>query len=341
MNERLLRALRREPVDRTPVWFMRQAGRCLPRYHELRGDGDMFELLRDPDAAAEITLLPLEYFPVDALVLYNDLATPFLGAGIGVRIVPGVGPVVDLPIQTPADVDRLRPFEPRERLEFNLEAIRRLVVRVDLPVIGFVGAPFTLASYQLPGSRARRLERARSFMWEEAAAWDRLLDYWATQLAEFAIAQAEAGAAAIQVFDSWAGCLSSDDYDARVLPHSRRMLRRLAEAGVPTIHFATGNPALLPSLARAGGDAIGVDWRIRIDRAWEAIGPERAIQGNLDPAALLAGEEVAVRKTREILDQVGGRPGHIFNLGHGILPETDPAVLRAVVAAVHDHPASA
>ncbi len=335
-NDRLLRALRRQPVDRTPVWFMRQAGRCLPRYREIRARRSFLELIREPEAAAEVTALPLEYFEVDAAVLFTDLATPFLGAGLEFEIHSEIGPVVDPPLDLPGDLERLHPFEPREALSFVLEAIRLLRERLSVPVIGFVGGPFTLCSYLFEGSRASRLEQTKRFMWTETESWHRLAGFWARHLAEFAVAQAEAGASAVQLFDSWAGCLSPEDYERYVLEHSGTVLDALAGAGVPSIHFATGNPRLLPLLARAGGDAIGVDWRIPIDEAWEIIGPDRAIQGNLDPASLLAGADVAVSRTREILGRVNGRPGHIFNLGHGIHPSTDPEVIAAVARAVHE-----
>jgi uroporphyrinogen decarboxylase len=337
-NDRLLRALRLQPVDRTPVWFMRQAGRSLPRYREMRADRAFFELLQDPEQAALITALPLEYFPVDAAVLYNDLVTPFLGAGFRLELVKGVGPVVDRPIRSAADVAALRPFEPRKALDFNLEAIRILVDRLDVPVLGFVGAPFTLCSYLVHGPRSRELKELKAFVWEQPKAWDRLATYWADHLADFAIAQHEAGASAVQVFDSWAGALSVEDYRRHVMPYSWRLLDRLARARVPSIHYFGGNPALLESVAEAGGDCVSVDWRLPIDQAWERIGHHLAIQGNLDPALLLAGAERAVARTHEILDRVGGRPGHIFNLGHGIHPETDVEVLQAVVEAVHAHP---
>lgn len=336
-NDRLIRALRKEPVDRTPVWFMRQAGRALPRYREARAGRGMFEIIRDPEAAADITAMPLDYFPVDACVLYNDLSTPFFGAGLDVEMVAGVGPVVDRPVETPGDVDRLRRYDPREEMDYLMEQIRILRDRLEVPVVAFVGAPLTLCSYLVHGPRSKRLEETKTFMWREPEAWDRLASFWAEQQAEFGIAQHEAGASAVQVFDSWAGTLAPEDYAEHVLPHSRRILERLADAGVPTIHFATGNPRLLPLLAEAGGDALSVDWRMPIDEAWEAVGTDRAIQGNLDPVALLAGKDIAVAKTREILERVGGRPGHIFNLGHGILPDTDPEVIRAVAETVHEY----
>lgn len=316
---------------------MRQAGRSLPRYRELRSERGFFELVRDPEAAAEITALPLEYYPVDACVLYNDLVTPFFGAGLDVELRSGVGPVVDRPVIEPGDVARLEPFDPRDALDFNLEQIRILTERLDVPVLGFVGAPFTLCSYMVRSPRSRDLRELKEFIWNEAEAWADLAGYWAEHLGDFGVAQHEAGAAVIQVFDSWAGILSVEDYREHVLPHSRRIFEILEEAGVPSIHFYTGNPALLEAVAEAGGDGVSVDWRLPLDRVRERIGPDRAVQGNLDPAALLAGRDVAVRKAREILDRAGDRPGHIFNLGHGLHPGTDHRVVRAVVDAVHEH----
>lgn len=335
-NDTLLRALRGEPTAYTPVWFMRQAGRSLPRYRELRADAGMFEILRDPERAADITAMPLEYFPVDACVLYNDLSTPFLAAGLDVEMRAGVGPVVDRPIREAADVDRLQPFDPRASLAYTMDAIRLLVERLDVPVLGFVGAPFTLCSYLIEGSRGERLAGLKTFMWREPDAWHRLADYWADHLADYAIAQHEAGAGAVQVFDSWAGALSAEDYAHHVMPHMERMFDALSAAGVPTISFYTGNPALLPLVAEAGGDGLGLDWRLPLGTAREIVGDERALQGNLDPVCLLAGEEFAIARAGEILDQLPDGRGHIFNVGHGLLPETDPAVVRAVVDFVHE-----
>ena len=335
-NDTLIRALRGEPTSYTPVWFMRQAGRSLPRYRELRADSGMFEILRDPERAADITAMPLEYFPVDACVLYNDLSTPFFAAGLEVEMRPGVGPVVDRPIRTAGDVDRLQPFDPREALGYTMDAIRLLVDRLDVPVLGFVGAPFTLCSYLIEGSRGERLTGLKTFMWREPEAWHRLADFWADHLAEYAIAQHEAGAGAVQVFDSWAGALSAEDYARHVMPHMERMFDALSGAGVPTINFYTGNPALLPLVAEAGGDGLGLDWRLPLGTAREIVGDERALQGNLDPVCLLAGEDVAIARAGEVLDQLPDGRGHIFNVGHGLLPETDPAVVRAVVDFVHE-----
>lgn len=297
----------------------------------------MFEILRDPPAAAEVTTLPLEYFPVDACVLYNDLSTPFFGAGFNVEMRPGVGPVVDRLIRKPSDVDTLIRYDPRVEMDFIMTQIRYLVERIAVPVLGFVGAPFTLASYLISGPGSRNLEETKTFMWREPEAWSALAGYWADHMSEFAIAQYEAGAGAVQVFDSWAGQLGPSDYERYVLPYMVRMFDRLSAEGVPTINFLTGNPRLLPLMAQAGGNVIGVDWRIPIDEAWHAVGDDRGVQGNLDPVTLLAGREPALRAAREILDRVAGRPGHIFNCGHGLLPSTDPEVLRAVVDFVHEY----
>ena len=313
---------------------MRQAGRSLPRYRQLRNERPFFDVLQDPEAAAAITAMPLDYYPLDAAVLYNDLATPFLAAGFKLELKKGVGPVVDRPIRSAADVDALPPFEPRESLKFNLDAIRILVRQLDVPVLGFVGAPFTLCSYLVNGPRSRDLVEIKRFIWEQPGAWARLARYWAHHLAEFCIAQHEAGAAAVQIFDSWAGSLGVEDYRASALPWSRLLIERVRAAGVPVIHYFGGNPALLEPVAEAGGDAISVDWRIPLDDAWTRIGHHRAIQGNLDPLALLAGAEVAVAKARDVLTRAAGRPGHIFNLGHGLHPDTDHRVIAAVVDAV-------
>lgn len=339
MNDRILRAIRRESVDRTPVWFMRQAGRSLPRYNESRAEREMFDLLQDPEAAAAITALPLDYYPVDAAVLYNDLSTPYFGAGFDLEMVKGVGPVVHNPIEGPADVDRMTPFEPRRTLHYNLDQIRILVQRLDVPVLGFVGAPFTLCSYLIAGGRSRDLAELKAFIYTEPDAWHRLAGFWAEHMAEFAAAQHEAGASAVQVFDSWAGALSPQDYEEYLLPHMRTIFERLERERVPSINFFTGNPALLPLVTAAGGDCISIDWRLPIDEAWRIIGEDRAVQGNLDPAALLGGRDYAIRRAQDVLDRVGGRPGHIFNLGHGILPGTDWQVARAVIEFVHEYTA--
>jgi uroporphyrinogen decarboxylase len=316
---------------------MRQAGRTLPRYRDSRADRDMFEILRDPPAAAAITRMPLEYYDVDAAVLYNDLSTPYFAAGFDVEMRKGVGPVVHNPIRNAADVKRMTAFDPRTALDFNLEQIRLLVADIDVPVLGFVGAPFTLCSYLVDPPRSRDLAEIKAFMWSQPDAWHELADFWATHMADFGIAQHQAGAGAVQVFDSWAGALGVEDYREFALPHTHKLLRTMEDANVPTIHFSIGNPALLPSIAEAGGDCISVDWRLPLDEAWDIVGHDRAIQGNLDPTVLLAGRDVALRKTKEVLDRAEGRPGHIFNLGHGLLAETDYEVVRAVTDFVHEY----
>jgi uroporphyrinogen decarboxylase len=286
---------------------------------------------RNPRLAADITKLPLEYFPVDGAVLYADIATIFLGAGIDVRIEKGLGPVLPHPYDTAARIRSLRPFDPRDRLDFVFETLQILKAELDVPVLGFIGAPFTLMTYMVESPRTRERTGTKSFMWNEPELWDELMSYWSEHLIAFGVAQVEAGAACIQLFDSWAGSLHPDDYERGVLPYTKRILDGLAAAGILTINFATGNPALLPHLAAAGGNVIGLDWRVRIDEAWKIVGADRGVQGNLDPVALLAGRDVAIARTQEILEQVAGRPGHIFNVGHGLHPETDPAVVRAVV----------
>lgn len=335
MNDRILRALRCEPVDRTPVWFMRQAGRSLPRYMERRDERGMFEILRDPEAAAQITIMPLEYYPVDAAILFNDLVTPFFGAGVDVVLRKGIGPVVDKPIRTASDVDRLTPYDPNEALSWCLDQIRIVKEQINVPLLAFVGAPFTLCSYLLESPRTKDLRTIKRFLWDEPEAWDRLAGFWVDILAEFGIAQHRAGAAAIQVFDSWAGVLSPGDYRRFVYPHNARLLRLLTQAGVPTINFYTGNPSLLPLVSQAGGDCVSVDWRVDLREARRLVGPDRAVQGNLDPTSLLAHRDVAVERARAVLERNEGMPGHIFNLGHGILPETDHRTIEAVVNAVH------
>ncbi|TVP76066.1 MAG: uroporphyrinogen decarboxylase [Gemmatimonadales bacterium] len=334
-NDRLLRAARLEPVDCTPVWFMRQAGRSLPRYHELKGDRDLLEVTRDPRLAADITMLPLEYFPVDGAVLYADISTIFIGAGIDVRIEKGLGPVLPHPYNDAATIASLRPFDPRDRLDFVMETLQILRAELDIPVLGFLGAPFTLMTYMVESPRTRDRAGTKAFMWREPQLWDDLMSYWSEHLIEFGKAQVEAGASVIQLFDSWAGALHPDDYERSVLPYSARILEGLEDAGIPTINFATGNPALLPMMAESGGKVIGLDWRVRLDEAWEIVGHDRGVQGNLDPIVLTTDPDTAIARADEILKAAAGRPGHIFNVGHGLTPDAKPEVVRAVVDHVH------
>ncbi len=339
-NDRLLKALRREPVDRTPVWFMRQAGRYQAEYRRIREKTGILEIVRTPDLAVEVTLLPLHEMAVDAAILCSDIMVPLAPMGLPFRIDEGHGPKVETPIAGPADVARLRPLEPEQDLPHVLETVRILARELagDRPLLGFAGAPFTLASYAIEGGPSRSFARTKAFMYREPDAWHALLEKLATAAAAYLAAQVAAGADALQVFDSWVGCLSTADYRAYVLPHMRRLFGRLGKAGVaaPVIHFGVETGDLLELMAEAGGDAIGVDWRKPIGRAWRRVGHGRAIQGNLDPAALLGPWEVVERAALDVLGEAGGRPGHVFNLGHGVLPETPPDALRRLADLVHE-----
>ena len=336
-NERVLRALRREPVDRTPVWFMRQAGRYLPEYRELRGSGDILDTCRDPARVVELTLQPLRRMPVDAAIVFSDIMVPLAAIGVPVRIEPGRGPVLDDPIRDAAGVRRLRALEPEADEPWTLEAIRLLVKELDVPLIGFAGGPFTLASYLVEGGPSRTFGATKALMLGEPARWAELLDAIASIAIAHLRAQAEAGARVLQVFDSWAGALDRDDYRRSVLPHAARVFEAIAGTGVPAIHSGVGTGHLLDLMREAGGDAVGVDHRLPLDDAWAAIGHDRAIQGNLDPAAVLGPWDTIERKARDVLARAGGRLGHVFNLGHGVLPETPVEHLQRLVELVHAH----
>ncbi len=335
-TDRFLRALRREPVDRTPVWFMRQAGRYLPEYRQIRGHRDVLETCRDPEAAAEITLQPLRRMELDAAVLFSDIMVPLAAIGLDIRIGSGVGPVVTQPIRSPTDVARLRPFEPGEDAPYVLEAIRLVRSELRVPLIGFAGAPFTLASYLVEGAPSRSHDRTRALMQEDPTTWERLMDALGGIVLAHLRAQVDAGADAVQVFDSWVGALDPGDYSTLVLPTMSRIFSALAEVGAPIIHFGVGTGELLGLMARAGGDAIGVDWRVPLDVAWERIGHDCAIQGNLDPAVCLASWSAVRRKALDVLERAGGRDGHVFNLGHGVLPATPVGNLQRLVELVHE-----
>ena len=330
----LVRALRREPVERTPVWFMRQAGRSLPEYRAIRERHGFFDIADTPELCAEVTLQPVRRHGVDAAVMFADIMTPVRGMGLDVALVEGVGPVVEQPIRTRADVERLVVPDPQEAFAPVLEAVR--LVRAELAeeraVIGFCGGPFTVASYLVEGRASRELARTKALLLSEPATWDALLEKLSATFAAYVEAKVRAGADAIQLFDSWVGTLSPRVYRERVAPWSARVLEAV---DAPTIHFATGAPHLLDELLDAGGDALGLDWRVPLDEGW-AHAPERAVQGNLDPAVLLAPWEVVEREALDVLARAGGRPGHVFNLGHGVLPETDPDVLTRLAALVRE-----
>jgi uroporphyrinogen decarboxylase len=333
----LVRAARREAVERTPVWFMRQAGRSLPEYREIRARHAFFEINRSAELTAEVTLQPVRRHHVDAAVMFADIMTPVVPMGIDVELVEGVGPVVREPIRTLAQVERLRVPDAGEVVAPVLEAIRavRAELGPDKAVVGFCGGPFTVAGYLVEGKPSRDFAVTKALMYREPAVWHALLAKLAEMFAGYALAQAAAGADAVQLFDSWAGALSPADYAEFAAPASGRVLDALREAAVPSIHFGTGTSTLLPAMAATGGDVIGLDWRVALDDGWALVGPDRAVQGNLDPAVLLGPWERIEAAALDILERAAGRPGHIFNLGHGVLPGTDPLVLGRLVEFVH------
>ncbi len=330
-----MRAARRAPVERTPVWFMRQAGRSLPEYRELRKQYGLFEVCRQPELCAEVTLQPVRAHGVDAAVMFADIMLPVLGMGIDVDLVENVGPVVAEPVRTMADVERLRVPEPAGSVPFVLEAVRlvREALREDQAVVGFAGGPFTVAGYLIEGKPTREFKLTKACMYGEPEVWHTLMEKLTETFALYVAACVSAGADLIQLFDSWVGALSVDDYREFAAPYSERVL---AAVDVPTIHFATGDAHLLEERAAAGGDVIGVDWRVPLDVAWERVGHDRGIQGNLDGAVLLGPWERVEAGAEDVLRRAGGRPGHIFNLGHGVVPETDPADLRRLTELVHE-----
>ncbi len=335
MNDRFLRACWREPVDRTPVWFMRQAGRSSPSYRAIREQHGVLEIAKTPALATEVALQPIREIGVDAAILFCDLLVPLEAMGMAVRIDDVAGPVLDPPIRSEADVERLHPLDSERDLAFVAETIRRLRSKLDVPLIGFAGAPFTLASYLIEGGTTRDFEATKRFMHEQPTAWTRLMQVLAEGVAAFLRMQAAAGAQALQLFDSWAGALSPRDYRAKVQPHTRAVFEGIRETAVPTIHFGTGTAGFLDAVRGSGGDVIGVDWRVPLDRAWSVIGEDLGIQGNLDPATLLAPSTEWREAAIDVLQRADGRPGHVFNLGHGVLPSTSQTTLRGLVDLIH------
>ncbi len=334
----LVRAARRERVERTPVWFMRQAGRSLPEYRAIRERHAFFEVSGTPELCAEVTLQPVRRHDVDAAVLFADIMTPVLGMGVEVDLVEGVGPVIERPVRTRADVDALRVPDPEEAFGAVLEAVRlvRRELAPEKAVIGFCGGPFTVAGYLVEGRPSREFALTKRMMLEEPELWHALLEKLAGTFASYVAAKVRAGADVIQLFDSWVGALAPHHYRAHVAPHSARVL---AAVDVPTIHFGTGASHLLAELTAAGGDVIGLDWRTPLDEGWALVG-ERAVQGNVDPTVCLASWAVVEREADDVLARAAGRPGHIFNLGHGVLPFTDPDVLTRLAAHVRERSAS-
>jgi len=335
VNDRFLRACRREPVDRTPVWFMRQAGRYMAEYRALREKHSLLELCRTPELAVEVTLQPVKALGVDAAIVFSDLLLPLAPLGIPFDFMAGEGPRIEKPVRSAADVEALRRFEPREELGMVLETIRLLRRELEIPLIGFAGAPFTLASYAIEGGPSTQFALTKGLMYGEPKAWHKLAGLLADVVADYLAAQVEAGAQAIQVFDSWIGVLDENDYCEFALPHVRRLFDRLRGLGVPTIHFGTGTGHLLAVQRAGGGTVIGLDWRMPLDEGWQVVGEEVAVQGNLDPTLLFAPRERLLARVDDVLRRADGRPGHVFNLGHGILPGTPVENVRAVVDHVH------
>ena len=325
-----------QPVDATPVWFMRQAGRYMANYRALRERYSLLDLCRIPELATEVTLQPVDAIEVDAAILFSDLLLPLEPMGLPFDFIKGEGPQLERPISTPADIAALKTFEPRESLAHVLEAIRQVQRALDgrVPLIGFAGAPFTLASYAIEGGHSNHFAKTKALMYGHPEAWHRLCEHLSAIVGDYLLAQIEAGVDAVQVFDSWVGMLSAADYREFVLPHTQRIFQTIS-GRVPTIHFGTGTSNLLELIREAGGDVIGADWRIPIDEAWTRIGPDRAIQGNLDPTLLLGPTRRLLDGAQHVLDRVDGRPGHIFNLGHGILPSTPLEHVQMLARYVH------
>jgi uroporphyrinogen decarboxylase len=316
---------------------MRQAGRYLAEYREIRKKHGLLEICRTPELAVEVTLQPVRRFGFDAAILFSDLLVPLEPLGVPFSFAQGEGPRIEAPLSSRSDVERLREVEPKESLAFTLEAIGILRRELDVPLIGFAGAPFTLASYAIEGGPSKSFEKTKALMYEDPDTWHLLLSKLASVVRAYLTAQIEAGVSAVQLFDSWVGALAPEDYRKLVLPHSRAILEPLAKLGVPRIHFGTGSAGILREMREAGGDVIGVDWRIDLDRAWDEVGEEVAVQGNLDPLALLAPRDVLLDRVDVVLRQAAGRSGHLFNLGHGILPGTPVENVQLLVEHVHQH----
>ena len=338
-----MRAARGLPVSRTPVWFMRQAGRVLPEYRAVRQALSLIEICKRPDVCAEVTLQPVRRFGVDAAILFADIMHPLIGAGVDLDIVEGVGPVIASPVRTMADVMGLGNLAPALDLPYVLETIRILKAGLGerTPLIGFSGAPFTLAAYLIEGKSSRDFARTKAMMLGASDVWHALMERLTTMVIVYLASQRAAGIDAMQVFDSWVGCLSPSQYRRYVQPYTRRIFTELRSLGAPMIHFGVNTATLLDEMKRDGASVIGVDWRIPLDVAWSTIGPRLSIQGNLDPATLLGGPDAIRREVTDVLDRAAGRPGHIFNLGHGLLPQTPIDAPQQVVDCIHEYFAAA
>ncbi|WP_342347156.1 uroporphyrinogen decarboxylase [uncultured Nitrospira sp.] len=323
MNDRFIKACMRQPVDRTPVWFMRQAGRYMEEYQAIRRKHSILEVCKTPELAAEVTLQPIDRFDLDAAIIFADILLPLQAMGLNLEFVEGKGPVIDNPIRGEMGIVDLRPVD-GEAFAYAGEAIRQTLQALDnrVPLLGFAGAPFTLASYAIEGGSSRDYSRTKNLMFSQPTVWHQLMSKLSAVVVEYLRVQSRAGAQAIQLFDSWVGCLSPGDYEEYVLPHVQNIFSALRVEGIPLIYFGTGTTGLLPLMRKAGSDVMGVDWRVRLDEAWRTIGFDVSIQGNLDPLLLFAPEKEIERRVKDIMQQAGSRPGHIFNLGHGILPNT-------------------
>jgi uroporphyrinogen decarboxylase len=339
-DSRFLRACRRQPVDATPVWFMRQAGRYMQEFRALRAQHPILELIKQPELACEITMQPIRAFNLDAAIIFADILPPLETMGLQLEFMKGEGPVIHNPVRTRADVEALRVIPAEEGLKFTLEAIKLARQQLDsrgIPLIGFSGAPFTLASYAIEGGSSKAYLLTKGLMMSDASTWHLLMEKLSEIIGNYLLAQARAGAQVLQFFDSWVGALSPADYREYVLPHNQRAIEIAHQANVPIINFSTNTSGMLELVQEAGGDVIGVDWRIDLDVAWQRLKPDVAIQGNLDPVTLLAPWTEIEKRTKEILDRVKGRPGYIFNLGHGILPDTPVDNVRRLVDFVHEY----
>ncbi|MGD0915301.1 MAG: uroporphyrinogen decarboxylase [Thermodesulfobacteriota bacterium] len=333
-----LMACRRQPTEYTPIWLMRQAGRHMKEYRALRKKYSFLEMCKNPELAAKVTLQPVERFNLDAAIIFSDILIPLEPMGVEFEFAKGEGPVFHHPLRERKDVERLRVFEPEEEIPFLMKAIR--IVRKELegriPLIGFSGAPFTIASYLIEGSHSRDYVLTKGVMYQNRLAWHTLMEKISEVVVRYLNAQVRSGVQALQLFDSWVGCLSPSDYEEYVFPYSKKVIDGI-EANVPLIHFATSSSTLLERMKRAGGNVIGLDWRVDLKEAWSRLGYDVAIQGNLDPVILLGPVDLVEREVNRILDSAGGRPGHIFNLGHGILPNTPPDHVTALIEAVHQY----
>ncbi len=341
-EHRFLQACRRQPTDATPIWLMRQAGRYMEEYRAIRAQYTMLETIRTPELACEITMQPINAFDLDAAIIFADILPLLIGMGLHLDFVKGSGPVIDNPIMSAADVDALATPPTEENLPYTLDAIRLVRRELDgkVPLIGFSGAPYTLASYAIEGGGSKNHTKVKTFMHADPIAWGKLMDKLSHLIGDYLVAQAEAGAQALQIFDSWAGILSPLDYAQKVLPYVQRVVMQAQQTGVPVIYFGTNMNGVLSHMAESGADVLGVDWRIDISHAWDQFGGDFAVQGNLDPVLLFAPWDDIQRHVDHILAQTAGKPGHIFNLGHGILPETPVDNVRRLVDYVHEKSAA-